>query len=222
MKYLTEITQLYRQNSHTPTVNRIHPIMNNNLILCLDRKQIPPEFLLQSGYVAIKDCKPLFGLQALWKERDSIEKDPNFKQLIPYALVISPEGEIAVYPRKGSEERLHQFWSVGVGGHVDKITDHSDNILDCLHNGLIRELNEEFRDFANIEADIDLLGIINEEETAVGSVHLGIVFLIRCKDGVPLPGEELMGLEWHGIESVRKKPLELWSDLTLELFLEKL
>ena len=63
----------------------------------------------------------LEGIPFYWLPRSSAEMDPIYKQLIPYALLQTADGlHTGCYRRKGSEKRLHDFWSVGIGGHVNQ------------------------------------------------------------------------------------------------------
>ncbi len=51
--------------------------------------------------------------------RSLAEDDPSHKQLIPYVVLRSGD-EVFCYTRgkKGGEQRLHDRWSLGVGGHI--------------------------------------------------------------------------------------------------------
>ena len=64
---------------------------------------------------------------------------------------------------------------------------------------------------------LEYLGLISEKESDVGLVHLGIVYLARCKDDyVPLAAEETKGLEWKTKDELRNLKKELWSTLALD------
>jgi predicted NUDIX family phosphoesterase len=54
-----------------------------------------------------------------YRPRHEAEKDPSYKQLIPYCI-FRHQGEVFHY-RRGKlqgEARLHSLRSVGVGGHI--------------------------------------------------------------------------------------------------------
>jgi hypothetical protein len=112
-------------------------------VLCLPRHVLPVNWIVESV------CEPLSwsgfrhgleGAAGLWMPRSAAECDPSFKQLIPYVVVKrSDTGTIACYRRRGSEDRLHGLWSVGIGGHVDEGDrsgprgDECEAILSCLN-----------------------------------------------------------------------------------------
>lgn len=67
-------------------------------------------------------------------------------------------------------------WSVGIGGHNDAVDESGQRVtLSLLHSGIRREIQEELG--CALE-NPRLLGIINEEITTVGTVHVGIVLLM--------------------------------------------
>ena len=60
-----------------------------------------------------------------FRPRSTVEEDPTFKQLIPYAILQAEvDGETSVfqYTRgKGQgEKRLHALRSIGIGGHISE------------------------------------------------------------------------------------------------------
>jgi predicted NUDIX family phosphoesterase len=70
--------------------------------------------------------------------------------------------------RAGGDARLHDRWSIGVGGHLNP----GDGDL---AGGLRREWAEEID--AGFVPDFELVGLLNDDETDVGSVHLGAVYV---------------------------------------------
>jgi predicted NUDIX family phosphoesterase len=80
-----------------------------------------------------------------------------------------------------------------------------------------RELDEELEKMP-IDDKPEFVGIISEDVTDVGKVHLGAVFriLTRTPDRY-LPGEELSQFSWYDSDSLHRLNLELWSTLTLSL-----
>src|SRR5687768_11211932 len=55
-----------------------------------------------------------------YMDRKEAEVNPAFKQIIPYC-VLSCDDKIFVYQRtkKGGDSRLHDLYSIGVGGHIN-------------------------------------------------------------------------------------------------------
>lgn len=115
--------------------------------------------------------------KAIYMDRDIAEQDTCFKQIIPYVL-IKHEGSFLLLERlKGqSEARLHSKLSLGLGGHINP-SDHGDPIM----GGLLREVNEE------VALDYDespvAIGVINDDTTDVGRVHLGLAYVLNCRSG---------------------------------------
>jgi predicted NUDIX family phosphoesterase len=73
--------------------------------------------------------------------------------------------------RAGGDARLHDRCSIGVGGHLNP----GDGDLPA---GLRREWHEELR--ADFTPDFRLVGLLNDDTTDVGSVHLGAVFVAEA------------------------------------------
>lgn len=117
-----------------------------------------------------------------YRPRGEMEQDPSFKQLIPYVLfryTDSDGGEhLFQYTRGGGqgEKRLHAKRSVGVGGHISA-EDAADgaNHHDVYREGMLRELTEEV--VIDSPYEEQCVGLINDDETPVGQVHLGVVHL---------------------------------------------
>ena len=120
-----------------------------------------------------------------FRPREDMERDPTFKQLIPYVIFryrTPNEGPALFCYTRGrgqGERRLHSKLSVGVGGHIS-----SDDIVGSTHAnvylaGMQRELDEE----VHIDGPYELkcVGLINDDETEVGTVHLGIVHLCELQ-----------------------------------------
>src|ERR1044072_8877514 len=77
--------------------------------------------------------------------RSEAEVNPQYKQIIPYA-VIAFQNKIAYYVRgkKAGEQRLVAKGSIGIGGHMNE-TDESLFAMDeqAYRAGVEREVNEE-------------------------------------------------------------------------------
>ncbi len=114
-------------------------------------------------------------------DRAAAEEDPGFKQLIVYCIFRCGD-RILHYTRgkSGGESRLHAKLSVGVGGHVNPI-DMGDGRMgpDAYHSAVTREIEEEL-DLPE-EHEHRIIALLNDESTAVGQVHLGIVHLVDLK-----------------------------------------
>ena len=110
---------------------------------------------------------------AHFMDRELAEQSPQFKQIIAYAIFCH-RGRVLAYSRtaKGNETRLHDKWSLGIGGHINPIDGLAENLSTYL-SGVEREIREEIT-FSG-DARQQLYAIINDDTNEVGSVHLGIV-----------------------------------------------
>ncbi|MEA2059972.1 MAG: phosphoesterase [Thermodesulfobacteriota bacterium] len=198
-------------------------MMPEEKVLCIKRAHLPPQWTEEKSIVRL-DSQKFYGICAQagyhWMDRGGVEQDPSFKQIIPYILVQTTAGDqTAVYRRKGSEQRLHDLWSAGIGGHVNQkdITKRADGFADIVKTGMMRELDEEFLKRPENLAPV-FWGTINEEKTDVGSVHLGAVFKIAAENMSGfVPGSELVDFKWADTVSLSALNMELWSGLALEL-----
>ena len=95
--------------------------------------------------------------------------------------------------RAGGDARLHDRWSIGVGGHLNP--GDAD-----LFGGLRREWREEL--VADFEPAFEPLALLNDDTTDVGAVHLGIVFVADAA-GRPVAVRETDKLEGRFAEPPR-------------------
>ncbi len=108
-------------------------------------------------------------------DRPMAEVDPAYKQLIPY-VVVRDGAQTFLMERTdaGGDARLHRKASIGVGGHLNP----GDDGADPLGAGLRREWAEELE--ADWEPEFELIGLLNDDSNPVGSVHLGVVFVVEA------------------------------------------
>jgi predicted NUDIX family phosphoesterase len=108
--------------------------------------------------------------------RSLAEKDPGFKQIIPY-VIITHNGKYLSYVRgkKAGETRLVAKRSIGIGGHINPVdrTLFSVDAYKIYLEAVQREVAEEI----NIEANYTdkIVALLNDDTNEVGQVHLGIV-----------------------------------------------
>ena len=157
---------------------------------------------------------------ASYRPRPEMEVDPSFKQLIPYC-VFRCNGQIFHYQRGTAqgEARLHAKRSVGVGGHVSTL-DLNRQQSPYLE-GMRREIEEE----VEIEAAWSevCVGLINDDETEVGKVHLGIVHIFDLDNPKVRPREKSMINAGFASPSELVRELdqfESWSQICLKFLVE--
>jgi predicted NUDIX family phosphoesterase len=112
-------------------------------------------------------------------EREHAEHDPALKQVIPYSIVTCGEQVLLTKrTKRGGESRLHDKYSIGIGGHVnpqdvEPTTTHArDPIAACTR----REIEEEL--CVKGAYKVRRVGLINDDSNAVGAVHVGVVQVI--------------------------------------------
>ncbi len=173
----------------------------------------------------------LEGDQVEYRPRGQMETDPSFKQLIPYALFqwTDDAGNVQLFQyQRGSgqgEKRLHAKRSVGVGGHISSIdaaTRDADSLGTTNHThsvyreGMRRELEEEVA----IETPYDesIVGLINDDQTDVGTVHLGVVHLCRVEAPRVQPREtEILDARFQPVDQILAEldQFETWSQIAV-------
>ena len=162
--------------------------------------------------------------QVSFQPRSTMEQNSEFKQLIPYILFrwTDAEGHTQLfrYTRgKGmGEGRLHLKHSVGVGGHLSSIDCHGADNTDTYRTGMLRERTEEVR----IETEIlgeKIVGLINDDLSEVGKVHLGVVHLVDVAEPKVFPNEDdVLETGFYPVEELLANldGYETWSSLTLK------
>lgn len=138
------------------------------------------------------------GIETWLIPRTHAELDPTFLQLIPYIVLRRTSGEMFGYRRGtgGGEDRLHDRWSIGVGGHVEaKEIEYDDQgRIDLDHSLWLsarRELEEEVGFIPGSIASYDawrasVMGVIFSDADEVSRVHCGILCQVMESVNDPL------------------------------------
>jgi predicted NUDIX family phosphoesterase len=164
----------------------------------------------------------LEGNQIEYRPRGEMEEDPSFKQLIPYALFrwIDAAGRTQLFEyQRGSgqgERRLHAKRSVGVGGHISSIDASAGHTHHVYREGMRRELEEEV--IIETPYDETIAGLINDDETPVGRVHLGVVHLCDVSEPHVRPREaDILDGRFRPVEEIlpRLDQFESWSQIVV-------
>ncbi len=105
--------------------------------------------------------------------RGLAEENFAYKQICSY-LVFKNKNRFFLMQRKStaSEQRLQNKYTLGIGGHLREEDIVSNRIQDWIY----REFEEE----VDYEGSLSIvpLGVINDDSSAVGQVHIGFVFLL--------------------------------------------
>jgi predicted NUDIX family phosphoesterase len=185
---------------------------SSELVLGLTRADVPGG--LDWRGVAARPLGPYLDAvrqRGSFRPRPEVEHDPEWKQVIPY-LVLRDGEQIFLMrrTRAGGDERLHERYTIGIGGHVNP--QDTDPL-----GGLRREWAEEIE--AEFDPEFEFLGVLNDDENSVGAVHLGLVFAADA-GGRPVGIRERHKLEgeWTtlaGVAAVAER-LETWSALLFD------
>lgn len=183
-----------------------------------------------------------------YRARAEMECNPEYKQLIPYCIFRhrGTDGTVRVFAyTRGSgqgEERLRRKRSIGVGGHIS-LTDaytaraayevpapqaggpvsSADACTGCMwayEEGLRRELAEEV--YIGTAYTQRCVGLINDDSTEVGRVHLGVVHLFELEQPVVEPREpDLLDATFASLAELaaERAQLESWSQICLDRLL---
>jgi predicted NUDIX family phosphoesterase len=153
--------------------------------------------------------------------RAAAEEDPAWKQIIPYVMLACGD-KVFCYRRgqRSSETRLRALRSVGLGGHIR----HSDDSLfsvpgwPAYQAALRRELEEEVEVQAPIRRE-RLVGLINDDSTPVGRVHLGLIHILELAEPrVRAREQKIAGAQFAPVAKLQGEceEFESWSALCLQ------
>lgn len=174
-----------------------------------------------------------------YRPRGEMESDPSFKQFIPYCLFrwTDENGTVHLfeYQRGGGsgEARLRAKCSVGVGGHISSIdagtvpifssprekmglSPSTNHAHDVYREGMRRELEEEV--IIDTAYNETVVGLINDDETPVGQVHLGMVHLCDVAEPNVRPREaDIQGARFSPVADIlaRLDEFETWSQIAV-------
>ena len=153
-------------------------------------------------------------------ERERAEREPEWKQVIPYSVVVAA-GEVLLLKRtkRGGEARLHDKLSIGVGGHInpeDLVGTASRR--DLTATGAQRELDEEL--VISGTRELHVVGIINDDSNPVGAVHVGLVQLIEVTGSVAIRETDVLEGDLVAPSALRERArqganFESWSALLI-------
>jgi predicted NUDIX family phosphoesterase len=165
---------------------------------------------LQSFHAILNDPRSLE-----YRPRSEVEIDPSVKQLIPYAILKRGD-EVFAYRRgkAGGENRLHDLWSIGVGGHISR--EDGDAGTKAYDAGFLRELDEEVQITGEYRHRI--VGLLYDPRTPVGSVHVGVVHVVDVVGEVASRDPSLAEARFRSLAEVARESnrLETWSQFVIE------
>jgi len=157
--------------------------------------------------------------------RGEAEVNFDYKQPIPYAVVVDEANRVFVYKRGWSgsnawEDRLHSKISFWVGWHLER---EDEDLENPLTDWLAREIEEEIAIKEENIKSIEAIGYINEESGDVGKVHLWVAYIVRVHNtNIELLDGELENGEFIKIDELESMinswdyDVEGWSNILFE------
>jgi predicted NUDIX family phosphoesterase len=192
--------------------------MNQEEVLVVPRKELEKYIGFRTTDLIRDDTEAILEIildEGVFLDRQIAESSPRYKQIIPYVLIRHGQSYYLLQrTEKQTEARLHHKLSIGIGGHINP---DAPDLID----GLQKELEEE----VEVEGDYDLsfIGILNDDTTDVGRVHLGAVYVLDSHTGnVTVRETEKMTGRWATREELaaQREAMETWSQIVLEHFVE--
>ena len=170
----------------------------------------------------------------LFLRRSELEENPSFKQIIPYAIISNKEPERSgvrqsqsfyLFKRtsKQTEKRLHNKFSLGVGGHMNP-----NNSMESKEQYLIDELKRELYEEVKLLngcliEDIEFIGFINDDTISVGSVHIGLLYNIHVSNKeVYINETDKMTAGWIDKSNLAEfyEGMETWTKITFDFYIK--
>ena len=204
---------------------------NDQEIIVVARETLFAEKYFQ-GFIPAKD----FDFESVilnnfkYERRGNAEENPDLKQPIAYCLIVNKTtGKVFIYQRSAidgeyNEKRLQGKWSWGVGGHMERYDVGDEHPIRA---SMLRELEEEVKIDGSIDSRV--LGYINDDETAVGKVHFGILYLIETDAASIVANDaEIATGGFAGpdrIQEILSSPdceVESWSEIAAEPLMDAL
>lgn len=135
----------------------------------------------------------LFNIQPYLLNRAWCESDSRFVQVLPYVSLITmsdkfPSGKgIFCYQRgaKGTETKLHDDYSIGLGGHIEAFASSPSEFFNVVLECLGRELWEEVEYDAPYPVLLEAMNnftILHDTTRPVDSVHLCLHFILTVDE----------------------------------------
>jgi len=154
--------------------------------------------------------------------RSKAEKDPSFKQIIPY-VIMACDGKYLNYIRgtRAGEARLIGNRSIGIGGHINPV-DNEIPLFDTdfrkMYNAAVeREVAEEVS--VETKHSDKIVALLNDDSNEVGSVHLGIVhYWVLDEPKVTKREQMITQMDFKTLAELQKvkDTMETWSGLCVD------
>lgn len=193
-------------------------VIKNEILFCKNSRR---EWLLPSDENFEELILENFEYMVRWEAEVNFE----YKQPIPYGVLVSNDKKVFVYKRWWStsnawDSRLHSKISLWVWGHIEVEDKVWENLL---KETLIREVEEEVGIKDEDIKDLKVLGYINYDSDEVSKVHFWVCYAILTnKSETALTDGELESWEFLNIEEIwnmiesGEYDVEAWSKIIFE------
>ncbi|MBN1846885.1 MAG: hypothetical protein JW810_14460, partial [Sedimentisphaerales bacterium] len=157
--------------------------------------------------------------------RAQAERDPAYKQIIPYVLM-THGGRYLSYVRgkRAGEGRLTGLRSLGIGGHInpgDDLPLFAADFRPAYLTAVQREVAEEVS--VQTKYTDRIIALLNDDSNEVGQVHLGVVHLwMLAAPRVSKREQMITQLDFLDLDALLavRDTLETWSALCLDYLAE--
>ena len=155
-----------------------------------------------TGFLLLGNVDFLSRIQKHFEYReltDALEHDNAWQQPIPYVWLLKPSTrQVFLYKRAviGGEARLHNRYSGGIGGHIDKDTEETS--MNPLQDAMMRELHEELT-LAHYPTPT-IIGFL-KYHSGVEDVHFGIVAVAETEE-TPFPADGMAEGKFYTVQEV--------------------
>ncbi len=145
--------------------------------------------------------------------RSLMETDPSYKQIIPY-LIFTHNNRYFLMQRRAqaSEQRLKNKYSLGIGGHIRE--------EDLTSTDIMGWAKREFHEEVHYEGTYSVkpLGILNDDSSPVGQVHIGFVLLIEGSTDAISIASELKSGHLYTLEECETfyPQMEAWTQVVFD------
>lgn len=219
---------------------------DRELVLCIPAADFAPlEFILTSkgGFSpSLEQIRRILDRPIpKFVPRGECEGNDTYKQVIPYVVFVHEPSTappmVLRYRRSatGGDARLHDRYSIGIGGHtnIDDLKSSPNGFAPdvvrpqpgpgslAVHQAMRREIREEVA-IIGAQPQITPVGVIYDDSDAVGRDHVGILYIAEMQHldiGMRDESDEAVSCEWSDLENTADDSMESWSRIVVERFL---
>lgn len=157
----------------------------------------------------IRDVYPKTQFRGLLQSinRDEVEDNPNFKQVIPYVVMMDSNNNILTH------QSLFGKQSIGFGGHWKD----NEEFLECIQRVLSEKINIKEKEFYDIL--FTFIDTIYSEEPFINSGYYGLLILATVKDFSIIgdyENNEIKDVKVYHFTEIEYDKLESWDKISYE------